>query len=178
MPEATARVVTLCLAALLAWAATAKVVRWSAWRAALRDYQVPGALEAPAAIGIPLAELTVVGLLLSPSPRAGAALTVALLAGFSLAILRGRTLHGEKLPCGCFGRSRHRDYRTMLLRNALLGVLAGLVLLSGREGSVLTGLSLPTAGELVPAILVALGVALAGWTAYQVMGAARRGTRS
>jgi hypothetical protein len=178
MPEATARLVTLCLAALLAWAGAAKLLRWDAWRAALGNYRLPRGLEASAAAGTPIVEFGIAALLVSPVPRAGAALSVALLAAFSLVVLRGRGLHGEKVPCGCFGRSRERDYRTMLLRNALLGILAAVVLLSEREGSALGGLSMPSAGELVPALLVALGVTVAAWTGYQVMSTARRGTRS
>jgi hypothetical protein len=115
---------------------------------------------------------------MSPAPRAGAALAVALLAAFSLVVLRGRSRQGEKLPCGCFGRSRERDYRTMLLRNALLGLLAAVVLLSEREGSALAGVSLPDGAELFPALLVAIGVLVAAWTGYQLMTTARRGTRS
>ena len=178
MPETTVRIVTLCLAALLAWAAAAKVLRWHAWRAALEGYRLPGRLPMMAAAGTPVAEIGIAAILISPAPRAGAALTVALLAAFSLVVLRGRSLHGEKLPCGCFGGSRERDYRTMLLRNALLGVLAAIVLISGRDVKALAGLSLPNGPELVPALLVALGILVAAWTGYQVMSTARRGTRS
>jgi hypothetical protein len=178
MPDATARIVTLLLAALLVWAAAAKLLRWNAWRAALAGYGLPPRLEGAAAAGTPLVELGVAAVLMSPAARAGAALTVALLAAFSLVVLRGRSLQGEKLPCGCFGRSGERDYRTMLLRNAVLGLLAAVVLLSGREESALAGLSLPDGRELFPALLVTLGVAVAAWTGYQVMTTARRGTRS
>ena len=178
MPDATARIVTLFLAALLAWAAAAKALRWDAWRTALAGYRLPHRLESVAAAGTPAIELGIAALLMSPAPRAGAALTVALLASFSLVVLRGRSLQGEKLPCGCFGGARERDYRTMLLRNALLGLLAAIVLLSDRKGSALTGMSVPEGGELIPAFLVALGVAAAAWTAYQVMTSARRGSRS
>src|SRR5919106_1142731 len=174
MPEVTARLATLGLAALLAWAAMVKVVRWDAWRAALADYRLPHRLELVGAAGTPVVEFGVVALLLSPAPRAGAALAVALLAAFSLVVLRGRSVHGEKLPCGCFGRSRERDYRTMLVRNALLGILAAIVLIADRDESALAGLSLPNGRELVPALLIALGVIVAGWTAYQVMNTARR----
>ena len=177
MPDATARIVTLSLAVLLAWAAMAKVLRWSEWRAALAAYRLPPRLEVAAVAGTPVHELAVAGLLISPAPRAGAALTVALLAAFSLVVLRGRSIQGEKLPCGCFGRSSEHDYRTMLLRNALLGVLAAAVLVSDGEGSALAGLSLPGGDELFPALLVALGVTAAAWTGYQVMSTARRGTR-
>jgi hypothetical protein len=178
MPDATARIVTLCLAALLAWAAAAKVLRWDAWRAALAAYRLPSRLELVAVAGTPFLEVGVAVMLISPAPRVGAALTVALLAAFSLVVLRGRSVQGEKLPCGCFGRSSERDYRSMLLRNALFGVLAAAVLLSGREGSALTGLSLPGGDELFPALLAAFGVVVAAWTGYQVMTTARRGTRS
>ena len=178
MPDVTARLATLCLAALLTWAAAAKLLRWDAWRGALAEYRLPRGLEAPAAGGTPIAELGAAALLVSPTPRAGAALAVALLAAFSLVIMRGRSIHGDRLPCGCFGRSHARDYRMMLVRNALLGVLAAVVLLAGREGSALAGLSLPNTGELLPALLVALGLAAVAWTAYHVTSAARRGTRS
>jgi hypothetical protein len=175
MPDTTIRIVTLALAGILVWAGLAKFLRWGAWRRALAGYHPPVWAELPAAVVTPLAEIGVAAALLSPVPRVGAALAVALVAGFSLVVLRGRMLEGDKLPCGCFGGASRRDYRTLLVRNSFLGLMAAIILLSQREGSPLGRLSMPDAGELLPALLIGLGVIVALWMVYQVTASARRG---
>jgi hypothetical protein len=177
MSDTVVRIVTAALAGLWLWAALAKALRWAAWRKALAGYGLSAGLERFAAGATPIAELGVAAALLSPTPRAGAALSVALLAAFSLLVVRGRLLQGEKLPCGCFGGARERDYRSMLARNGLLGFMSAVVLVARHDGAPFDGISLPGASEVLPALLIALGVIVAAWMAYQ-FASARRGWRS
>lgn len=163
------------LALAFAWAAIAKVTRFAAWRGALRGYRLPKPVEASALVLVPVVEVVAAVLLVGGGDvtKAGAALSVALLAGFSLAVLRARRLGGDRLPCGCFGGAGTRDYRLMLVRNAFLGAVAAAVLLvpdvAGYE------LEAPDASQAIPALLVGLGIALIGWLVVSV---ARNGARN
>jgi hypothetical protein len=156
-------VVPFLLAVAFFWAAIAKASRPSAWRNALLGYRLPKGVVTPALVLVPVLEI-VAGVLLSSggdASKAGAALSVALLAAFSLAVLRARSLQGDRLPCGCFGGSGGRDYRLMLVRNAVLGSVAALVLLVPRVASYEID-RLP-ASDVLPAVMVAVGVLLIAW---------------
>ena len=156
------------LAVAFVWAAVAKASRPSAWRVALGGYRLPGPLLVPALVGVPAAEI-LAGFLLAAggvATRAGAALCVGLLAAFSLAVLRARRLQGDRLPCGCFGGNGSRDYRLMLVRNAFLGGVAAAVLLVPRLADY--ELEAPSSSQVVPALLVVVGVALIAWLAVSV----------
>ena len=177
MPEATVRIAAVLLATLFAWAALAKVVRHRAWSQALRGYKLPGAIEAAARSSVPVVEAAVALLLLVGETHTGAALCLVLVAGFSLVVFRTRRFVGDSLPCGCFGGSKETDYRTMLVRNGLLGGLAAVLLLSPRDVRPLDGLGIPSTGEALPAVLIAAGVALGAWIVHEVSVSARRGGR-
>ncbi len=145
------------------WAAIAKASRPSAWRHALVGYRLPAGMTTPALVLVPVFEI-VAGVLLSAGgdgSRAGAALAVALLAAFSLAVLRARRLQGDQLPCGCFGGSGSRDYRLMLVRNAVLGAVAAAILVVRPVAEY--ELEPPAASQALPAVLVGLGLVLVGW---------------
>ena len=145
------------------WAAVAKASRPSAWRAALLGYRLPPRAVAPVLVLVPLVEV-VAGVLLASGgngTKAGAALSVALLAAFSLAVLRGRRVHGDRLPCGCFGGGGSRDYRLMLVRNAFLGAVAAAILLVPAVARY--ELQPPDSAQVLPALLVAAGLALVAW---------------
>lgn len=155
--------VPFLLAVAFFWAAIAKASRPSVWRSALVGYRLPAGTTTPALVLVPVAEI-VAAVLLSAggnATKAGAALSVALLGSFSLAVLRARRLQGDRLPCGCFGGSGSRDYRLMLVRNALLGSVAGAILLVPAVARY--ELEAPSAEQLLPALLVALGVVLIAW---------------
>jgi hypothetical protein len=168
MPDPVLRVAAFGLAATFAWAALAKVLRRARWRTALSAYELPGALRAIAAPTVPAAEGAIATALFVGATRVGAAASVALLATFSGALLYARERRGDRLPCGCFGRATDRDYRVLLARNALLGVLAAVLLVSGRNVTLSAGWSLPSGGEVVPALLVAAGIAVVAWMVWQV----------
>lgn len=149
----------LLLAVAFAWAALAKAARPRAWKAALDGYALSRPVRGTAFFVVPAAEAGAVALLLlgGHATRAGAALSVALLSAFSLAVLRARRLGGDRLPCGCFGGNGSRDYRLMLVRNSVLAVVAAAALSTRHE------LDVPRGDEVLPAVLAGLGLALVGW---------------
>jgi hypothetical protein len=167
MPVAAVSVLSLALALVFAWAASAKIVRFPDWKSALEAYPLSARIRAFAAVGVPVGEGVVVTLLVVGATRAGAALTVALIGSFSFALLRAQPAEDGRLPCGCFGKAKARDYRLMLVRNALIGVLAGLLLISGKDVGFLEGISSPRGDELLPAALGLAGVILGGWLIYE-----------
>ena len=59
------------------------------------------------------------------------------------------------VPCGCFGDTKARDYRVMITRNILLGVLAGALLLLGEGGQATRSVG---AADILPAALACVGV--------------------
>lgn len=154
----------------------AKVVRWRDWRGALGAYGFAPRLETPVAALLPLTEAGVVILLVLGPARAGAALSLALLSGFSLAVLQARSRVGDRVPCGCFGRTEERDWRLILLRNSLLAAFAAILLLAGDRSGILNRAASITAGDLIPALLVMAGLALILWLAAQNLSASTRGS--
>ncbi len=163
MPDPLLWICQALLASVLGWAAVAKVAQWGAWRSSLSSYGIPRPMEGPVAILVPLAEAEVVAFVLVGLTRVAMAAALALLAGFCLAVLRARSRAGDRLPCGCFGKTEARDYRLMLVRNAALGVVAGAVLLAGREASPVSPSEVPPADEILPALLAAAGIVLGAW---------------
>lgn len=174
MPDAIAYAAAAMLSLAFAWAALAKLARFSGWRGALANYGLPQPVALAASWGVPAAELAVAALLVAAPPKAGAALVLALLAVFSLAVMGAQREHGDKLPCGCFGRAEARDYRIIVGRNAFLGVLAAAVLLSEASAAALSVVDFPRSNEIVPAVLVVTGIAAVVTMAFQVGGAFRR----
>lgn len=175
MPDATARFAAMFLAAVFVWAAASKLFSFTRWNVTLNGYGLPRALRAIAAPAVPVLEIVAATLLLFVT-RTGAAAALAILSMFCLAILRAREKTGDKLPCGCFGGSEQRDYRTMLWRNAFLAGLAAIVLFAeGRVAPVMPGA--PAGGEWLAAALVVVGALVALWTALRVTDALRHKER-
>ena len=173
MPETTARIASILLAVAFAWAGIAKLLTYRSWRAVLDRYGLPRPLGAVVAPIVPVAELVLAAVIVFVSPRVGAIAAVGALAAFSLAIMRARAIQGDRLPCGCFGGSAERNYQTMIVRNAVLGTLATIVLIS----RIRTAIDLPpppTAADAVPVALVIVGCALALWTALHTASSLRR----
>ena len=164
MPESLAYLAALSLAALFAWAAAAKALWVAGWRAAVGGFGLGRHAEPIALVGVPVVELGIAIVILWASARAGAALSLALLTAFSAAVLRARSMRGDRLPCGCFGRATERDYRAMLARNAIGGGLAAIVLLAGARDGILEAAGRPSGPELLPAALTGLGAALTAFT--------------
>jgi uncharacterized membrane protein YphA (DoxX/SURF4 family) len=171
MSDAAVSILSVALALVFAWAGIAKLVRYPDWTSALVAYNLPDHVRKLAAVVVPVAELSVVAFVVAGFTRVGAALTIALIAGFSFVLARARAsgegLEDGRLPCGCFGKAKARDYRLMLLRNALIGGIAAALLLSARNTPFLEGLSAPERRELLPALLGLAGVLLGGWLIYE-----------
>ncbi len=170
MPDPLLHIAAAMLGLTFAWAAFAKAVRWDRWRQALRAYGLPSALASVAAPGVPALEAASAGLVLSGRSKLGAAVTLALLASFSMALLYAQQRRGDRLPCGCFGRATERDYRVMLARNALLGALAASLALSRDDVWFADELSAPSMGDALPALLVFAGLALCLWLVRHTLG--------
>lgn len=173
MPESFARIASLLLAGAFLWAGVAKALGYARWRAVVARYALPAPLGSVTAPVVPAVEISIALVILLVSPRAGAVLALAALSLFSLAVLRARSINGDKLPCGCFGGREERHYSAMLWRNFLLAVLAALVLRGPEQAITLPG-SLPERSELVPVALIAAGVIMIVWMAWQISGAWRR----
>ena len=157
------------LAGVFAWAAVAKAVRFRHWRTELAAYRLPA--EGLLAVAVPIAEGAVPALVLTGSPVAAAVLALALLAGFSGAVLRARGLHGDRLPCGCFGGRERRDYRLLLARNVALGVVA-VAALADPAGPPWRGVG---PADLLPLVLLTVGFALIAFLLREVRRTARSG---
>jgi hypothetical protein len=155
------------LTLVFAWAALAKMLRYGDWRRALAAYGFTRSGATIAAPGVPVVEAGTAMVLALVSARLGAALSLVLLSGFSFAVLRARARRGNRLPCGCFGRTKARDYRLMLVRNALLVVLTAVVLISDETEGLLSGMEVPSAGQVVPVLLAAVGVLVLATVLWQ-----------
>jgi hypothetical protein len=111
-----------------------------------------------------VAEAAVVGLVVLGMHRTAGVGALVILAAFSAAILQARRRFGDAVACGCFGTSEPRDYRILLLRNAVLVGAASIAAVGGADLPRLTLPGLPTAGDAVPAALAATGLAVTAWT--------------
>ena len=162
MSSLSVQLLAAVLSAVFVWSACAKLIRYREWQVALAGYRLPEPVERAARPGVPVAELLVPLLFVLGNVGAGAALVVALVAAFSLAVLRARALEGDRLPCGCFGRTKAHDYRLMLVRNSVLGVLAGALLLAGHDVPLFDGVGAPDASEALPITLSVAGLVAVG----------------
>src|SRR5918999_53937 len=174
MLDGVVRIAAGVLALVFAWAAALKVLRFRAWRSELDGYGLPRPLRHVALGGVPLLEGAVVALVLVGELPPAGALCIAAVSAFSLAILRRRSVEGDRFPCACFGRSTTRDYRVMLSRNLLVALMGAVVMLAGSGVNVFDGLRAPGLGELLPAVLAVAGVTLITWMVVQASTSLRR----
>jgi hypothetical protein len=145
----------LILAVAFGWAAAGKVLRPAGWRATVDRHELPPALRTAGVALVPAAETTVPVLIVAGWIHIAAALSLGLLLVFTVAILRLRSRIGDRVPCGCFGRSRTRSVRILVARNLGLAVVAAAALTGPNR---FAGFRPPTATELIPAGLAAVGV--------------------
>ena len=139
----------LVVAAILLWAAAAKVVARDPER--LEPYGVPPALRGLGYFGLALVEAAVAAALLaglSFAPVAAIGLGVL----FTLALARARARGVRRLDCGCLG-SKERRVEVLILRALAFGALAALAAFP-------LELSRPSGQALMAIALVALGVAV------------------
>jgi hypothetical protein len=160
---------SLLLGATFAWASLAKVFGWRRWRRALTHYRLAPRGEEVAAVAVPVTEAGTCALLMTGTSRIGCALALAVVSGFSIAIVRARFLGGDALPCGCFGGDGAIDFRRLLLRNAVLGAAAAFVLVAGGVKS-----PTPSLSQMAPVLLVATGLLLVLWVVVHTRASLRR----
>jgi hypothetical protein len=151
------------LAAAFGWSAGAKIARPASWRQVLDGYGLPPWMLRTSVIGVPVAEVAIVGLVVVGMHRTAGIVTLVILAAFSAAILAARLRFGNVVACGCFGTSIPRDYRILLLRNALLAGGASIAALAGVDSPRIGVPGLPTAGDALPAVLALTGIIVAAW---------------
>jgi peroxiredoxin len=122
----------LILAVVFVVSGVAKLLDLSGAQAAMRSFGVPESMTRSAAIALPIAEI-VIALLLIPATSAiwGGLLAFLLLLVFVASI--GYNLSkGRKFECHCFGQlSRSEIGPPTLVRNAVLAVIAGFVVVAG-----------------------------------------------
>jgi hypothetical protein len=165
------------LALAFGWSAAAKLAAPRRWRQTLAAYGLPDGLAAAAPAAVPALELTVaVAAALGLAPVAGA-LALLLLAAFSAAIVRMRIGGAHDVACGCFGGTRHRDYRALLGRNLLLAT-AAVVALRGPARPLTGWPGIPLAGEFLPFALAIGALVVAGLTAWRAAVWLGRGRRA
>lgn len=126
--------VRLLLSATFALAGVTKMTDRPGTRQSVLDFGAPAYLARPVALLLPLAELAcAIALLFAGSAVWAAAGTLALLLLFIAAI--GVSLaRGRRPACHCFGQLHSAPVGwTTLVRNAVLSVMAGLVILQGRK---------------------------------------------
>src|SRR5215207_4008967 len=139
----------IVVAAILLWAAAAKVVARDPER--LEPYGVPRALRSPGYFGLALVEAAVGAALLaglSFAPLVAIALGVL----FTLALARARARGFRRLDCGCFG-SKERRVEVLIVRALAFTAAAGLAAFP-------LEVSRPSAQALVVSALVILTVAV------------------
>jgi hypothetical protein len=146
-------------------AAVAKLARRAAWRRTIGSYGLrPGATRL-AGFGVPAVELGIAALALAGLGSSAGLLSIVALVAFSGAIVLGRVRAGRRLECGCFGGSGTRDYRLLLARNLALAGVAFLAWRAGEDAPLVRSLGEPAGADLLPVVLVVLGLALAVWVA-------------
>jgi hypothetical protein len=157
----------LCRAALVVTfllSAGAKAAGRGPWRAAVREFGVPAPLAPAVAVAVPLGEVLAALALLGDASwvRAGAALAVVLLAAFTVGITANLRA-GRHPECNCFGQLSAKPLGwSSVARNAVLLVLALVVLLSSDAVAAGPWLADRTLTEVVLGTAVAvLAVALA-----------------
>ena len=122
------------LAVAFGWAGLMKVIRAERWRRDLVTYRLIRPIRGAGFLLLPWLELGTAVTLVFGAARAGAAMSLGLVVLFCVSIVRARLVVGtNKLGCGCFGTAAVHDYRLLLLRNAILGGLAAVILASGRD---------------------------------------------
>ena len=168
-------VAAAALAIAFGWAAVSKVVRARRWRRSLQSYGLGRGFERTVAVGVPLVELGIGVLPFLGLPSTAGVLSLGVLAAFSVGIVEARIRNGPRLDCGCFGAARVRDYRLLLARNGALAIVALVAWRRGTDTWIGTGVVSPSGSELVPAALVAVGLALATLVVVATVRTVRRG---
>ena len=154
--------IRVVLAAVFAVAGVAKLLDQPGTRRSLSDFGVPDRTLPVAALLLPLVELATAATLIPPaSARWGAVAAMALLLAFIGGIAHALA-RGEAPDCHCFGQVASAPAgRATLVRNAVLAVLAAIVVVEGPGPSIPDWVSARTPAELVAVAAGAATIALA-----------------
>jgi hypothetical protein len=151
--ETTLRII---LAAVLAWAAVAKLRDPRALVAAVAAHGVPAPARGAVAAALVAAEGGLALLLLvGPAARAAGAGVALLGLGFAASLLRLRLRGARRAPCGCFGAARERPVLLLAARALALAAAGGVL------AAALADRPWPSSGVLTGIALAALGLAVA-----------------
>src|SRR4051794_34593596 len=119
----------LVLACVFAVAGATKLRDRLGTRFTLEDFGLSAGLAGPGAALLPVAELSVAGLLLFDATAVAGALGALLLLGAFMAGITYNLAQGRRPDCNCFGQLQSKPIGpATLARNATLAILAGLVL--------------------------------------------------
>lgn len=155
----------LGLALVLGTSGLSKLRDLEGFRRSVANYRIlPPSLEGGAALLVPLLELGGAVLILSPAYPLGVTLFLLLLVLFSGAILWGLQ-QGGGFSCGCLGGVEEPLSPWLLLRNAVLAVLAALAYLGPEPRSLglLDALSVLMGGLFFLLAYLTASLFLANW---------------
>jgi peroxiredoxin len=166
----------LVLVAVFAVAGAAKLRDRPGTRLTLEDFGLSERISRPVALLLPLAELTVAGLLLFDATASAGAIGALVLLGAFMAGIAFNLARGRRPDCNCFGQLHSKPAGpATLARNATLAILAALVLAAGRNDAAasaldgLAGLDAATALALSALVLAALALVLGAWVALHLL---------
>jgi hypothetical protein len=160
-------VASAAVAVAFAAAAVSKIASPRGWRRAVAAHRLPRRIERLARPLTPIAEAAVPALALLGAPRAAAWWALGLLALFTAEVVRMRATVGPRVACGCFGRVREVAVANLLARNAALGALASLVVVTGGPLGVARWPGAPGHGEILPIVLATAGALVAVFAAWR-----------
>lgn len=162
-PSEAGALAAAVLALTFGAAAVAKLARRAAWRRTLGSYGLRSGASRLVGFGVPAVELGIAATVLVGLASSAGLLSIVALVAFSGAIVVGRVRAGRRLECGCFGGSVIRDYRLLLARNLALAGVAFVAWRAGEDAPLVRALGEPAGADLLPVVLVVLGLALAVW---------------
>jgi hypothetical protein len=149
-----ATMAAIVLAFVMMWAGISKAVRQDSTADTFAALDLPEPTRL--ALAVPVVEVGTATLLIM-MPQVGAVLSLVLLVGFTVVIVRA-VLNGATAGCGCFGGAGEDPVGPPdVLRNGMLAALASLALGTSR-------MVVPSLGEAAVIVLyVAVGVAVLAW---------------
>jgi uncharacterized membrane protein YphA (DoxX/SURF4 family) len=154
--------IRILLAAVFAVAGIGKLIDLAGSRRAMQEFGLPAAAADVAARVLPLLELAVAaGLLIDPMARYAALVGLVLLFLFTAGVLRV-TSQGRTPDCHCFGQLHSEPAGpSTIVRNVLLGALAGVVVVAGGGPAIPGGFAHLDAAQVALSVAVVIAIVLA-----------------
>lgn len=161
--EAVLLTIRLVLFGIFALAGIGKLLDLKGAAKAVEDFGLPTGLAKPAAILLPLAELTIAGLLLFTSLSWYGAIGALVLLGVFIIGMAYQMAKGNAPDCHCFGQIHSEPVgKKSLLRNIIFAGLAVVPILSGpgRQGTDLAGDRIDNMQLILVIVVIALAAAI------------------